>query len=74
MGEAEEGVKNSTLREISIGKALNHPNIVKLIETCPVPTENCVYCIYELMNIDLRQYMKQVNGNIPESTIKIIMK
>jgi len=31
----EEGISSTTIREISILKELNHPNIVKLIEVLP---------------------------------------
>ena len=35
MSEQEEGIKNSTLREVAISKSLNHPNCIKLYDVIP---------------------------------------
>jgi serine/threonine protein kinase len=58
LSEAEEGIKNSTLREVAISKSLNHPNCIKLLETISDPKENAVYCVYECMPMDVRAYIR----------------
>lgn len=73
MSESEEGMKNSTIREVSISKAINHPNCVKMLESIVDIKENVVYCIYEFMPMDLRAYIRQ-HPTSPESTIKNIIK
>lgn len=58
MSENEEGIKNSTMREVAISKAINHPNCVRMIEAVPDIKENVVYCIYEFMPMDLRAFIR----------------
>ncbi|CAL5976598.1 Kinase [Hexamita inflata] len=73
MSENEEGIKNSTLREVAISKSNNHPNLVKLIEMIPDIKENVVYCVYEFMPMDLRAYIRQ-NPGIKENTARTIIR
>jgi len=56
LGVEEEGVPSTALREISVLKTMNHPNVVKLldIENCP----KSLYLVFEFMNQDLSAYMK----------------
>jgi len=58
LSENEEGIKNSTLREIAVAKAMNHPNLVKLIEVIPDQKENVVYCVMEFCPMDLRSFIR----------------
>lgn len=73
LSEAEEGIKNSTLREVAISKSLNHPNCIKLIETISDPKENAVYCVYECMPMDVRAFIRQ-NPISPELIVKQVAK
>jgi cyclin-dependent kinase 2 len=50
-----EGVPTTTLREVSLLKELNHPNIVKLFDV--IVTENKLYLIFEYMERDLRKVL-----------------
>jgi cyclin-dependent kinase 2 len=53
----EEGVPSTAIREISLLKELNHPNIVKLLDVkC---TQNSLYLIFEFVDMDLRQHLKR---------------
>lgn len=58
MSEQEEGIKNSTLREVAISKSLNHPNCIRLYDVIPNIQENLVFCVYEFMPMDLRAYLR----------------
>ncbi|XP_035265977.1 cyclin-dependent kinase 2-like [Anguilla anguilla] len=50
-----EGVPSTAIREISLLKELNHPNIVKLLDV--VHTEKKLYLVFEYLNQDLKKYM-----------------
>lgn len=53
----EEGVPSTAIREISLLKELNHPNIVKLLDVrC---TQSSLYLIFEFVEMDLRQHLKR---------------
>ena len=54
-------------------KALDHPNIVKLLDTCT--TENHYYVITEYCNGgNLSAFMKRKGGVIDEGTVKFILR
>ncbi|XP_058888440.1 cyclin-dependent kinase 2-like isoform X1 [Acipenser ruthenus] len=50
-----EGVPSTAIREISLLKELNHPNIVKLLDV--VHTEKKLYLVFEYLDQDLKKYM-----------------
>jgi serine/threonine protein kinase len=53
----EEGVPSTAIREISLLKELNHPNVVKLLDVrC---TQSSLYLIFEFVEMDLRQHLKR---------------
>lgn len=60
----DEGVPSTTIREISLLKELEHPNIVKLQDI--VYTQNKLYLIFEFLNHDLRRHMDAVGQLTPE--------
>jgi len=43
----DEGIPSTTLREISILKKLDHPNIVKLLEVFTFPDEQKINLVFE---------------------------
>lgn len=45
--DEEEGITPSALREISVLKRLNHPNIVTLLDTLICPIKNEVYLVFD---------------------------
>jgi len=51
----DEGVPSTSLREISLLKELNHPNIVKLEEV--VSHKNKLYLVFEFATCDLKKYL-----------------
>lgn len=65
--QEEEGISPITLREISILRhvqQLNHPNIVKLLDT--FVKDQSITLVFEYLDIDLRKYMKKLR--IPMDT------
>jgi serine/threonine protein kinase len=64
LSEEDEGVPSTTIREISLLHMLQHPNIVRLLET--VYNENDIYLVFEFLDMDLQKYMDLMTR--PEST------
>ena len=50
----DEGIPATTLREISILKKLNHPNIVKLREVLVNAKDTKIYLVFDYYEQDLR--------------------
>lgn len=55
MESEEEGVPSTTIREISLLKELDHPNIVKLTDV--LMQEQKLYLVFEFLKMDLKKYM-----------------
>lgn len=51
----DEGVPSTAIREISILKELQHPNVVQLIDIVNQDTK--LYLIFEFLDMDLKRYM-----------------
>ncbi|XP_077993462.1 cyclin-dependent kinase 2-like [Glandiceps talaboti] len=60
-----EGVPSTAIREISLLKELNHPNIVRLLDV--VHSEKKLYLVFEYLNQDLKKYM----DNAPPSGLPL---
>ncbi|KAE8378321.1 kinase-like domain-containing protein [Aspergillus bertholletiae] len=57
----DEGVPSTTIREISLLKEMNHPNIVKLFN---IYTEGYkLYLVFEHLDLDLKKYMDALPVN-----------
>lgn len=52
-----EGVPSTAIREISLLKELDHPNIVKLLDV--VHSEKKLYLVFEYLNKDLKKFMDE---------------
>lgn len=64
-----EGIPSTALREITILRELNHPNIVELKDV--VCEENKLYLLFEHLEYDLKRYFDEVgNENLNENVIK----
>ena len=50
-----EGVPSTAIREISLLKELQHPNIVDLLDV--VHSDMKLYLVFEYLNHDLRKFM-----------------
>merc|ERR1719423_609948 len=51
----EEGVPSTAVREISLLKELNHPNVVSLQDV--IMQESRLYLIFEFLTMDLKKYL-----------------
>ncbi|XP_048784615.1 cyclin-dependent kinase 2 isoform X2 [Lagopus muta] len=66
-----EGVPSTAIREISLLKELNHPNIVKLLDV--IHTENKLYLVFEFLHQDLKKFMDASSlGGIALPLIKVV--
>ncbi|XP_065219055.1 cyclin-dependent kinase 2-like [Planococcus citri] len=63
-----EGIPSTALREISLLKELDHPNIIHLIDV--IYAANRLYLAFEYLDIDLRQFIDLSSGPIPPQLIK----
>ena len=51
----EEGVPSTAIREISILKELQHPNIVQLLDV--IMTQQKLYLVFEFLEMDVKRYL-----------------
>ncbi|KAL5010336.1 hypothetical protein ScPMuIL_012641 [Solemya velum] len=64
-----EGVPSTAIREISLLKELDHPNVVRLLDV--VHSEKKLYLVFEYLNQDLKKYMDCAPAaGLPSSLIK----
>ncbi|KAG9509796.1 Cyclin-dependent kinase 1-A, partial [Fragariocoptes setiger] len=57
----DEGVPSTAIREISLLKELNHPNVVLLQDVHM--SENRLYLIFEFLSMDLKRYIDSLPDN-----------
>lgn len=63
----EEGVPSTAIREISLLRELDHPNVVRLMDI--VHADEKLYLVFEYLDLDLKRYMdsmKDKDGFGPE--------
>merc|ERR1719456_964063 len=68
VGNREEGVPSTAIREIAILKQLSHENIVQLFDVFCKPGE--LVLVFELLDSDLKKHMKARNGNLPSRQVQ----
>lgn len=64
----DEGIPSTAIREISILKTLNHPNIVSLLDL--VHGEKKLHLIFEYLDYDLKKYLDQYGGPLQPMLVK----
>ncbi|XP_071954349.1 cyclin-dependent kinase 1-like [Antedon mediterranea] len=63
----EEGVPSTAIREISLLKELDHPNIVTLQD---ILMQECkLYLVFEFLTMDLKKYMDSLKGTLMEADL-----
>lgn len=68
IGNREEGVPSTAIREIAILKELNHDNIVRLFDVFCKPGE--LVLVFEIMESDLKKYMKSLDGRLTSRQVQ----
>lgn len=63
-----EGVPSTAIREISLLKELNHPNVVRLLDV--VPSEKKLHLVFEFLTQDLKKFLDTTKSDLPEPLIK----
>ena len=66
--QEEEGIPPTSIREISILKELNHPNIVKLIEV--INSQGELTLVFEYLRWDLRKFLDSRKHALPPMIVK----
>jgi len=59
----DEGVPSTALREISLLKELEHPNVVKLLDVEHSQVPSRLYLVFEWLDQDLKKYMDSCGSN-----------
>lgn len=69
----DEGVPSTALREISLLKELEHPNIVRLRDVEHQQSPNRLYLVFEWLDQDLRKYMDNLSGPMKPELLRSYM-
>lgn len=64
----EEGVPGTAIREVSLLKECDHPNVIKLHEVFSNPS--ALYLVFEFLDMDLRVYLKRYGAFINPVMLK----
>lgn len=64
-----EGVPSTAIREISLLKELDHPNVVRLLDV--VHAGKKLYLVFEFLMQDLKKYLDSVREMLPQSLVKV---
>ncbi|KAJ8867113.1 hypothetical protein PR048_032976 [Dryococelus australis] len=65
-----DGVPSTAIREISLLRELDHPNIVKLLDV--VSTDTSLYLVFELLVYDLKKFLDTTKSLLSVSLVKDI--
>lgn len=64
----DEGVPSTAIREISLLKEIDHPNVIRLRDL--VYGENRLYLIFDYLDHDLKKYLEINGGPLAPSVVK----
>jgi len=64
-----EGVPSTAIREISLLKELDHPNVVRLLDV--VHAGKKLYLVFEFLMQDLKKYLDSLREMLPHSLVKV---
>lgn len=67
----DEGVPSTAIREISLLKECDHPNIVKLKNI--VFEKDNLFLIFEYLDFDLKKFMDKQTTPLPQNLVKIFL-
>jgi len=68
LDEHDEGVPSTSIREVSLLKELNHPNVVKLEDV--LYSKNRLYLVFEFLDFDLKRYMDCMKEDLQPMLVK----
>jgi len=63
-----EGVPSTAIREISLLRELDHPNIVQLLDV--IHSQNKLHLVFEYLDKDLKQFMDNYGKVLPINLVK----
>ena len=66
--QEDEGVPSTAIREISLLKEIQHPNVVKLLNV--VSADQILYLIFEYLDQDLKKYMDIAGAPLASVLVK----
>ena len=69
----DEGMPSTAMREISVLKELDHPNIVKLQNVVYTPNEKKLYLIFDFLDYDLKKFLDLHKNTLTPLQIKNYM-
>jgi cyclin-dependent kinase 2 len=64
-----EGVPSTAIREISLLKELDHPNVVRLLDV--VQAGKKLYLVFEFLMQDLKKYLDSLQELLPQPLVKV---
>lgn len=65
----EEGIPTTALREMTLLRHLEHPNVVKLQNVVMEPAR--LYLIFELIDTDLKKFMDSSDDPLPPDLVQV---